>query len=173
MSHSAFRTTLLLFVHIGFAFPLACHAEPLEVTLPTLEVPDHLRKTKGVTPQSDRPALLRAPIALSNADDRRIAAREQAAWRRLSGSLCAGCGEPQQVGKTAYVDPIAVLNAKPTSARPIMVTSRAVQPARVHRVQLARRYKHRSKFYVYYSRVRYALLKWRHPHHHRTRIVQR
>jgi hypothetical protein len=164
---------ILLFGQIGFAFPLACRAEPLEITLPTLEVPDHLKKSSDASPQLDRSALLRAPIALSNADDRRIAAREQAAWKRLSGSLCSGCGRPQRARKIEYVDPVAILNAKPASLRPTVMVSRVAPPARAQHVQLAGHHKHRSTIYIYYSRIRYALLKWRHPHRHRTRVVER
>lgn len=182
MSHSASRAMCVAAINLGCAFPLICHAEPREVTLPMLEVPDGMGKSGQVISgqvipgqgirRLDRSALLKKPFELSDAD-RRIVAREQAAWRRLSGSLCSGCGETQRVRKVDYVDPIAVLNAKPASWRPTVVATRTVQPSRVHRVQLAHRHRHRSRLYAYFSRFRYALLKWRRHHHHRVRLVQR
>jgi hypothetical protein len=139
-----------------------------------LEVPDDVGPSTQVLRRQDRSALLRSPIELSNATDRSIAAREQAAWRRLSGSLCSGCGEAGRARRVAYVDPIAVLNAKPATWQSTAVVSRTVQPAHAHRVQLAHRHRHKSRLYAYYSKVRYAFLKWRRHHrYHRVRLVQR
>lgn len=103
---------------------------PREVRLPQLEVPDDRAKIKGtqvgsgpgtgtgIHPRSDRSALLNQSIELSDERDRRTLAREQDAWGRLSGSLCTGCGaEPRRSRRVALVDPIAVLNAKPSPAR--------------------------------------------------------
>lgn len=143
-----------------------------------LEVPDDIAKPGHVDRRLDRSALLKAPLELSDEADRRVAAREQASWRRLSSSLCSGCVEAQGFRKVGYVDPIAVLNAKPSlkpsSWQPTVLASRTIRPARTHRVQLAHRHRHRSRLYAYYSRFRYTLLKWRRHHHrHRVRYVQR
>ncbi|MBE7201874.1 MAG: hypothetical protein INR70_29280, partial [Parafilimonas terrae] len=89
---------------------------PRDVRLPRLEVPDPATRTKRPAPGVDRSSLLNQTIELSDDHDRRTLAREQSAWGRLSGSLCVGCGgETRRPGRVVYVDPIAVLNAKPTS----------------------------------------------------------
>lgn len=89
---------------------------PRDVRLPRLEVPDPATRVKRPAPGADRSSLLNQTIELSDDHDRRTLAREQSAWGRLSGSLCVGCGaEPRRPGRVVYVDPIAVLNAKPVS----------------------------------------------------------
>jgi hypothetical protein len=166
--------TLLIALPLGCVFAVTCRAEPQNIRLPMLEVPDDAGTATRLPRRQDRSALLSSPIELSDAADRSIAAREQAAWRRLSGSLCSGCGGAGRARRADYVDPIAVLNAKPVAWKPTVVASRAVQPPHAHRVQLAHRHRHKSKLYAYFSRVRYALLKWRRHHrHHRVRLVQR
>jgi len=89
---------------------------PRDVRLPRLEVPDPATRVKRPAPGADRSSLLNQSIELSDARDRRTLAREQSAWGRLSGSMCVGCGgELRRPGRVVYVDPIAVLNAKPVS----------------------------------------------------------
>lgn len=175
MSRPVLKSILAVLCHIGCIFSFQAHAEPKKITLPMIEVPDELTDSVRATRRLDRGALLKSPIELSDKADRLIAAREQVAWKRLSGSLCAGCGETQRARRVDYVDPIAVLNAKPVSWRPTVIAARTVQPTRTYRVRLAHRHRHRSRLYAYIGRVRYALLKWRrhHHHHHRVRVVQR
>jgi hypothetical protein len=201
MSWPAFRAILAATVHIGCATPLMCQDEPKDVTLPMLEVPDGLGKPGRVIRRPERSELLGSSIELSNTADQRFAARDQATWKRLSGSVCSSCGETQRIRKIDYVDPIAVLNAKvapfrqtalasreaqPPHNRSIealnakvapfrqtVLASRAVQPSHKHRVRLTHRRKHKSTLYAYYSRFRYTLLKWRKQHRHRNRLVQR
>jgi hypothetical protein len=206
-----------------------CQDEPKDVTLPMIEVPDGLGKPGRVIRRPERSELLGSSIELSDTADQRFAARDQATWKRLSGSVCSSCGETQRIRKIDYVDPIAVLNAKvpafrqnvlasravqPSNSRSIadlnakvaafrqtvlasraaqpshnhsvealkakvaafrqtVLASRAVQPSHKHRVRLTHRRKHKSTLYAYYSRFRYALLKWRKQHRYRTRLVQR
>lgn len=229
MSWPVSRVIFVAVIHVGCAIPLICQADPKDITLPMLKVPDDSGDSREVIRQPDRSSLLRNSIELSDASDRRVAAREQASWKRLSGSVCSSCGETQSLRKTDYVDPIAVLNAKtPTSRQTVLASravqpsyndsmaalkakvaayrqavlarravqpsnndsmaalkakvaawrqtvlaSRAVQPSHNHRVRLTHRRKHKSTLYAYYSRFRYALLKWRKQQRHRTRLVQR
>lgn len=198
---SAFKVTLFISVLSCSAYISATRAEAKDITLPMLEVPDDLGTSGHAVRKPDRSALLRDSVQLSNMDDRRTSEREQASWRRLSGSVCSNCDGTQRVRKVDYVDPVAVLNAKvatfrqtvlasravqpsrdnPTDVlnakvaawRQTVLASRAVQPSRNHRVRLTHRRRHKSTLYAYYSRFRYTLLKWRKQHRHRVRLVQR
>lgn len=130
MPRGALGPTIAVVALVGATWPVASHAQPREITLPRLEVPDEA-KTKKSAPVPDRAALLNQPIELSDERDRVTLARERAAWGRLSGSLCTGCGAARGAGRIATVDPIAVLNAKPTSARPASAQpTLAVRPVR-------------------------------------------
>jgi len=149
-------------------FPVTVYAKPKPVRLPMLEVPDDF----GVIPKKpgfeSRALLPKAPIELSNAADRRVLAREQRLWGRLNGSLCTGCVGGPAVRRVNYVDPVAILNAKP-AVGDMAVARRVAAPARSARVHLAHRRSHRSRLSAYYNRLRYAVLQWR-RHHHRRRI---
>ncbi len=123
MPRGALGPTIAVVALVGATWPAAVRAQPREVTLPRLEVPDEVRR-RAVNPE--RAALLNQPIELSDARDRLTLARERAAWGRLSGSLCSGCVDGRALRRTATVDPIAVLNAKP-SAKPAAVL--AIAPA--------------------------------------------
>jgi len=201
MSWPVSRAMLAATIHISCATPLMCQAETKEVTLPMLEVPDDLGSPGRITRRPNRSELLESPIELSNTADQRTVVRDQASWKRLSGSVCTSCGETKRVWKADYVDPIAVLNAKVSAFRQTVLASRAVQPSRNHsiadltakvsafrrtvlasrtvqpsrnhRVRLTHRRKHKSTLYAYYSRFRYVLLKWRKQHRYQTRLVQR
>lgn len=197
----AFETTLFISALSCYTFISATRVEAKDITLPMLEVPDDVGTSGHAARKPDRSALLRDSVQLSNIDDRRISEREQASWRRLSGSICSSCDNTQRVRKVDYVDPVAVLNAKvatwrqtalasravqpsrddPTEVlaakvaawRQTVLASRAVQPSRNHRVRLTHRRRYKSTLYAYYSRFRYTLLKWRKQHRHRVRLVQR
>jgi hypothetical protein len=156
---------------------LPAHAKPKQVRLPMLEVPDDLGLILKKPNFGSRATLLRSPVELSDVKDRHVLEREQRLWSRLNGSLCVGCGGAPSaiytgasaVRRVNYVDPIAVLNAKPAAAQTALA-SRVAAPARSARVHLAHRRQHRSRLYAYYSRLRYAVLKWRRHPHHRRRI---
>jgi hypothetical protein len=188
MSRLANIATFPLTIAFCVSLSVASHAEPQDVTLPMIAVPDQPGKADksvapGVVPgvvPGDRASLLRKPIELTDDKDRRVYVREQSAWRRLAGTMCIGCGEMKRVRTTQYVDPIAVLNARPASLLTSTAVTRVaakptVRVAHSHRVRFAHRRTHRSRFYAYYSRLRYAVLKWRRHHHsqrHRSRFVQ-
>ncbi|GJE11583.1 MULTISPECIES: hypothetical protein [Methylobacterium] len=166
-------SALLLLASFSLLVPAVCEARPKRVKLPMLEVPDDAEPPSRRIPFVDRSALIGKPIELSNADDRRVLAREQLLWSRLNGSLCTGCGETRRIRKVAYVDPIAVLNAKPALLVAAVAPVQAIKRGRAARIQLAHRRHHRSKLYSYYNRLRYAVLKWRRHHRVRTRAVHR
>lgn len=117
MPRGALGPTIAVVALVGATWPVASHAQPREITLPRLEVPDD-GKTKKSAPIPDRAALLNQPIELSDARDRLTLARERAAWGRLSGSLCTGCGAARGAARIATIDPIAVLNAKRANTPP-------------------------------------------------------
>lgn len=169
MRRLALESAVLSVLASTVVFPVTGHARPKQVRLPMLEVPDDLGIILKKPNFGSRATLLRAPVELSDAGDRRVLAREQRMWSRLNGSLCSGCGEASSMRKVSYVDPIAVLNAKPTVAAQTVLASRTAAPTRAARVHLAHRHHHRSRLYAYYSRLRYAVLKWR-RHHHRRRV---
>jgi hypothetical protein len=173
MLRSAPVSAALLFVSYSILVPSVCEARPKRIRLPMLEVPNDFGKPAERLPSFDRSNLLGKPVELTNADDRRLYAREQIRWSRLSGSLCAGCVGSAPSKKVSYVDPIAVLNAKPSSVIATSTLVGAARPAQAARVRIAHRHKHRSKWYAYYSRLRYSVLKWRRHHHSRTRAVNR
>ena len=247
MRRGALGRAIAVVALIGATWPAAVRAQSQDVTLPRLEVPDEVRR-KAVNP--DRAALLNQPIELSDARDRLTLARERAAWGRLSGSLCSGCVDGRALRRTATVDPIAVLNAKPSAKpaavltiapaalrpirppvptvasaaprptptlpaspgpaptlpaptlpaptlpapaqasadpvrvataavlpaaaitvrrRPSIVMRRSVRAAHAHRVRLAHRRRHHSKFSRYLGRVRYTLFHWHQRHPRRIR----
>ncbi|MCJ2072838.1 hypothetical protein MKK75_29275 [Methylobacterium sp. J-030] len=171
MRRLALESAVLSLLASTVVFPVTGYAKPKQVRLPMLEVPDDL----GVVPErpnlANRALMLRAPIELSDPNDRRVHAREQRLWSRLNGSLCVGCGGASAVRQVNFVDPVAVLNAKPARIAETVVARRVAAPARSARVQLAHRRPNRSRLFAYYSRLRYAVLKWRRHHaHHRRRI---
>ena len=166
-------SAFLLLVSVSLVAPTVCEAGPKRVRLPMLEVPDDLETPSGRIPFADRSALLKKPVELSNADDRRVLAQEQLRWDRLNGSLCSGCGGTQRIRKVVYVDPIAVLNAKPALLVAAAAPVHAVKRRHAARIHLAHRRNHRSKIYAYYNRLRFAVLKWRRHHRIRTRAVHR
>lgn len=180
MRRLALESAVLSLLASTVVFPVTGYAKPKQVRLPMLEVPDDLGLILKKPNFGSRATLLRSPVELSDVKDRHGLEREQRLWSRLNGSLCVGCGgAPSAVYGRApamrrvnYVDPIAVLNAKPASAAATVVASRAVAPARSARVHLAHRRPHRSRLYAYYSRLRYAVLKWRRHHHHLRRRVR-
>jgi len=129
MSWSVYKAIFVAVIHIGCATPLICQAEPKGVTLPMLEVPDKSGNSGDVIRPLDRSKLLSKSIELSDANDRRVSAQEQTSWKRLSGSVCSGCGETQPVRKIGYVDPIAVLDAKVAAWKRTVLAGRAVQPS--------------------------------------------
>ncbi|GJD34388.1 hypothetical protein [Methylobacterium aerolatum] len=101
---------------------------PREVRLPRIEVPDPVNRVRRPD-KADRGNLLGQSIELSDERDRRTLAQEQKAWGRLSGTMCVGCGgETRSRGRVATVDPIAVLNAKPATARFAPIRQAAVAP---------------------------------------------
>ncbi len=169
MRRLALESAVLSLLASTVVFPATCYGKPKQVRLPMLEVPNDLGIILNKPNFGSRSTLLRAPVELSDANDRRVLAREQLMWQRLNGSLCTGCGETQVVRKVNYVDPVAVLNAKPAAAPDRAVARYAAVPPRVARVHLAHRQHHRSRLYAYYSKLRYAVLKWR-RHHHRRRV---
>jgi hypothetical protein len=172
MRRRALESAVLSLLAFTVVFPVTGYAKPKEVRLPMLEVPDDLGVILKKPNFGSRAMLLRSPVELSDAKDRRVLDREQRLWSRLNGSLCAGCGGASAVRRVNYVDPVAVLNAKPAPvpAAETLVASRVAAPARSARVHLAHRRPHRSRLYAYYSRLRYAVLKWRRHPHHRRRI---
>lgn len=165
MLRLALVSAALLLASISILIPSVCEARPKRIKLPKLEVPDDLGKPPERLPPLDRSTLLRKPIDLTNADDRRIYAREQITWARLSGSLCTGCVGSGPSRKVSYVNPIAVLNARPAAIVAAATYSRTINPTHVARAKIAHRQKHKSKWYAYYSRFRYSVLKWRRRHH--------
>ncbi|MEL6064492.1 MULTISPECIES: hypothetical protein [unclassified Methylobacterium] len=177
MRRLALESAVLSLLASTVVFPVTADAKPKQVRLPMLEVPDDLGLILKKPNFGSRASLLRSPVELSDVRDRRGLEREQRMWSRLNGSLCVGCGGTPSavlsgasaVRRVNYVDPVAVLNAKPASVASTVVASRAVAPARSARVHLAHRRPHRSRLYAYYSRMRYAVLKWR-RHHHRRRV---
>ena len=174
MRRLALESAVLSLLASTIVFPATCYGKPKAVRLPMLEVPDDLGLILKKPNFGSRAMLLHAPVELSDANDRRVLAREQRMWSRLNGSLCVGCGGGQALRRVSYVDPVAVLNARPTVvARPVVarpvLASRTAAPARAARVHLAHRHHHGSRLYAYYSRLRYAVLKWR-RHHPRRRI---
>lgn len=179
MRRLALESAVLSLLASTVVFPVTGYAKPKPVRLPMLEVPDDLGLILKKPNFGSRATLLRSPVELSDMKDRRGLEREQRLWSRLNGSLCVGCGgtpsaalsAPSAVRRVNYVDPVAVLNAKPTPAAETVVASRVAAPARFARVHLAHRRPHRSRLFAYYSRLRYAVLKWRRHHaHHRRRI---
>lgn len=164
-------SSVLLLVSFSLFVPSICEARPKRIKLPMLEVPDDLGKPSGRLQPFDRSTLLGKPIELSNADDRRLYAREQVIWGRLSGSLCTGCGETRRVRKVNYVDPVAVLNAKPRAFVAASVPAHVVKPEHAARVRIAHRRRHNSILYSYYGRLRFSVLKWRRHHRTRTRAA--
>ncbi|SDN44478.1 hypothetical protein SAMN05216360_108159 [Methylobacterium phyllostachyos] len=169
MRRLALESAVLSLLASMIVFPVACYGKPKAIRLPMLEVPDDLGVILKRPSLDNRAALLRSPVELSDANDRRVLARERRMWSRLNGSLCVGCGEAPALRKVSYVDPVAVLNAKSTVVAQPAVASRTAAPARAARVHLAHRHHHRSRLYAYYSRLRYAVLKWR-RHHPRRRV---
>jgi len=169
MRRLALESAVLPLLASMIAFPATCYGKPKAVRLPMLEVPDDLGPILKRPSLERRALLLRSPVELSDANDRRVHARERRMWSRLNGSLCVGCGDAPALRKVSYVDPVAVLNAKPTSVAQPALASRTAAPARTARVHLAHRHHHRSRLYTYYSRLRYAVLKWR-RHHPRRRV---
>ena len=163
---------LLPLLLCGLVLPTVCQADPAHVTLPTLEVPDKITKSDPSLLGIDRYTRLSNSVELSNTKDRRIIERQEASWKRSIGALCSGCGETRRVGKVAYIDPVAVLNATSTVKRDTVFTSGTVRVARAHRVHMVHRRHHRSRLYAYYSRMRFAVLKWR-KHHRRTHAARR
>jgi hypothetical protein len=179
MRRLALESAVLSLLASTVVFPVTGYAKPKQVRLPMLEVPDDLGLILKKPNFGSRATLLRSPVELSDAKDRHVLEREQRMWSRLNGSLCVGCGGgpgtvlsgSSTVRRVNYVDPVAVLNARPAAVATTVVASRAVAPARAARVHLAHRRSHRSRRYAYYSRLRYAVLKWRRHHaHHRRRI---
>ena len=168
----------LLLLASTVVLPVPAHAKPKQVRLPMLEVPDDLGLILKKPNFGSRATLLRSPVELSDVKDRHVLEREQRLWSRLNGSLCVGCGGAPSaiytgasaVRRVNYVDPVAVLNAKPAAVAQTALASRVAAPARSARVHLAHRRQHRSRLYAYYSRLRYAVLKWRRHPHHRRRI---
>ena len=171
MRRLALESAVLSLLASTVVFPVTGYAKPKQVRLPMLEVPDDLGLILKKPNFGSRATLLRSPVELSDANDRRVLAREQRMWSRLNGSLCVGCGAAPApaLRKVSYVDPVAVLNAKPTVVAQPVLASRTAAPARAARVHLAHRHHHRSRLYAYYSRLRYAVLKWR-RHHPRRRV---
>lgn len=156
----------------GLVFPIVCQADPAHVTLPTLEVPDKTKKPNPPLRSIDRLDLLSKPLGVSDTEERRLIERQEVMWKRMTGALCSGCGETRRVGKVAYVDPVAVLNATSAVKRDTVFASGTVRVARAHRVHIVHRRHHRSRLYAYYSRMRFAVLKWR-KHHRRLHVARR
>lgn len=173
MLRSRTASAALLFASCSVIVSTVCEASPKRIKLPMLEVPDDLGNQNEKLPPIDRSSLLRKPIELSHADDRRLRAREQVFWSQLSSSLCTGCGETRRVQKVHYVDPIAVLNAKPSSLVAASAPTHAIKPKHVARVRIAHRRRHRSILYSYYSRLRFSVLRWHRHHRIRARAVNR
>jgi hypothetical protein len=168
MRRLALESAVLSLLASTVVFPVTADAKPKQVRLPMLEVPDDLGLILKKPNFGSRASLLRSPVELSDVRDRRGLEREQRMWSRLNGSLCVGCGgTPSAVLSGASA--VRRVNSKPASVASTVVASRAVAPARSARVHLAHRRPHRSRLYAYYSRMRYAVLKWR-RHHHRRRV---
>ncbi|MCJ2018126.1 hypothetical protein MKK84_11905 [Methylobacterium sp. E-065] len=176
MRRFALKSAVLFLLASMVVLPV--HAKPKQVRLPMLEVPDDLGLILKKPNFGSRATLLRSPVELSDVKDRHVLEREQRLWSRLNGSLCVGCGgapgaiysSASAVRRVNYVDPVAVLNARPAAVAQTALASRVAAPARSARVHLAHRRQHRSRLYAYYSRLRYAVLKWRRHPHHRRRI---
>jgi hypothetical protein len=134
MSRGALGPAIAFVALVGATGPVASLEQSREITLPRLEVPDEV-KARRAPPNPDRAALLNQPIELSDERDRLTLARERAAWGRLSGSLCSGCGEYRSQHQAGTVDPIAVLNAKPAAAR--LPVKPLVRPTAVATVRTA------------------------------------
>ena len=132
-------SALLLLVSVALVVPAVCEARTKRIKLPMLEVPEDQATPSRRAPLVDRSALLGKPVELSSADDRRVLAREQLMWSRLNGSLCTGCGETRRIRKVAYVDPIAVLNAKPALLVTAVAPVQAITRRHMARIQLAHR----------------------------------
>jgi hypothetical protein len=163
---------LLPLLLCGLALPAVCQADPAHVIFPTLEVPDKISKPDPSLMSIDRYTLLSNSQKPLNTKGRGIIEKQEASWKRSVGTLCSGCGETRHVGKVAYIDPVAVLNATSAVKRDTAFTSGTVRVAPAHRVHIVHRRHHRSRLYAYYSRMRFAVLKWR-KHHRRTHAARR
>ena len=171
MSLGASVRRLLIALTGLLVVPVLARAEPLEATLPMLEVPEGAKPdaNRRIIPPKliDRSNLLSKPMVASDPADRAMVERYDSAWKRVSGGICSGCGNARSVRKVIYIDPVAVLNASSATKSVAKPADSFIRVARVSRVHLAHRHSRSNRLYAYFRRLRYAALRWRKPYHHR------